>query len=258
MLFILFITGCGHLDGYRTEDMGVVAAHIVSISNSRPADVVIAVHGLHNNTCVKSTGMLSATLKGNEIRLNAKQEVGIGPGECGAAITDIYAEDTLHNMGIGEYVIMGGDNTELGRFRIDEDAAYVDADIVDYSLIIMPPSSEAQGQDDPIFHLKLGVDINLDHEILYHNECKPNFKADIKRSEDMINIDIMRVVPITDTGCKIRVDGYAAMERRFNPSKGIIYEPYKTEIELGTFTKGAYRAVMNGHEFHFDLPMNSN
>ena len=74
----------------------------------------------------------------------------------------------------------------------------------------------------------------------------------------MIIIDISRVVPITDTGCKIRVNGLESNDRRSNPSKRIWYQPYNTEIELGTFSKGSYRAVMNGNEFHFDLPMNSN
>ena len=258
IVFVMFITGCGYFDGYRTEDMGVVAAHIVSISDSRPAEVVIAVHGIHNNTCVKSTGKLSATLNGNEIRLNAKQEVPNGTGACGDAITEIYAEDTLHNMGIGEYVIMDGDNSKFGHLRIEQDAAYVDVDIVGISLIISPPSSEAEGQEDIIFHLKLGVDIYLYDEIYYLDKCEPDIKADIDRSGDVVNLDISRVVPITDTGCKIRVNGYEAGERRYNPSKRIYYEPYKTQIELGTFSKGSYRMTINGSEYPFDLPMNSN
>ena len=257
MFIVLFITGCGYLDGHRDEDMEIVAAHIVSISESRPAKVVIAGHGLNNNTCVNSTGKLSAKLKGNKIRLSAKKEVPIGPGGCGDAITEIYAEDTI-SLDEGEYAIVGNDDTELGRFRIEQDAAYVDVDIVNFSLIIFPPSSEAEGQEDITFNLKLGVDLYLYNEIFYLNECVPDIKVDINRSGDIVNIDISRVVPITDTGCKIRVDPYEAMERRSNPSKRRSFEPYNTQIELGTFSKGSYRMTINGSEHPFDLPMNSN
>ena len=258
MFIVLFITGCGYLDGHRDEDMGIVAAHIVSISESRPAKVVIAGHGLHNDTCVNSTGKLSAKLKGNKIQLSAKKEVPIGPGGCGDAMnSEIYAEDTI-SLDVGEYTIVGNDDTELGRFRIEQDAAYVDVDIVNFSLIIFPPSSEAEGQEDITFNLKLGVDLYLYNEIFYLNECVPDIKADINKSGDVVNIDISRVVPITDTGCKIRVDPYEAMERRSGLSRRTTFEPYNIEIELGTFSKGSYRMTINGSEHPFDLPMNSN
>lgn len=207
-----------HILGHRDEDMGIVAAHIVSISESRPAKVVIAGHGLNNNTCVNSTGKLSAKRKENKIRLSAKKEVPIGPGGCGDAITEIYAEDTI-SLDVGEYVIVSNDDTELGQFRIEQDAAYVDVDIVNVSLIIFPPSSEAKGQEDITFNLKLGVDIYLYDEIFYLNECVPDIKADLNRSGNVVNIDISRVVPIKDTGCKIRVEPYEAHNRRYDSSK---------------------------------------
>lgn len=255
---LLLIAGCGYLDGYKEEDMGMVAAHIVSISESRPAEVVIAVYGINSDTCVKSTGKLYAKQDGNKIRLTAKQEVPIGPGACGAAITDVYAEDTVHNLEVGEYIIVSGDY-EFGRFRIEEDAAYVDVELEDFSLIITPPSSTTHEQEDISYQLKIGAEIYVYDESFYNPKgCEPNIKADINRSGDLVNIELSRVVPITESGCKIRVDGYEAMERQQNSSRKGFHPPYNTEIELGTFAKGSYRLLIDGNEYPFTLPMNRN
>ena len=247
LMFILFLAGCGYLDGEKNENMVLLAAHVVSISKSRPAKVVIAGHGSHRNTCVNSTAIISAKLKGNKIQLTAKKEVPIGfGGGCGDAETEIYGEDTL-KLDVGEYIIVGkdirGNEVEWGRLRIEPDAAYVDVELVDFSLIISPPSSSTSDH----FHLKLGVDLYFYNEIYYFSECgEPEIKTDVNRAGGVVNIDMSRVVPITDTGCKIRVAPFEVDKRREDPSrKRTTYEPYNTEIELGTFTKGSYRMILN-------------
>ena len=253
-MFILIVTGCDYFDGHVDDDTELIAAHIVSISKSRPAEVVIAGYGSHHNTCVNTTGKLDVKRNGNQIQLSAKKEIPIGPtfGGCGDAVTETYAEDTLKNMEVGEYMIVG-DNTEFGWLRIEQDAAYVNVDLVDFSLIISPPLSHTEGLENPTFHLKASVDIYLYIGMHRLQECKPEFKTDIDRSGNIINIDISRVVPITDSGCKISVAPFEVSRLRSDPSKRRLHPPYNIEIELGTFTKGSYKMIINGNEYLFDL-----
>ena len=223
---VVLITGCDYLDGHKDVDMPITVAGLVSISDDRPAEVVIGVFGFNNDTCVNSEGKVFADRDGNKIHLTGKMEVPLGPGGCGDAITDVYGEVTVKDLEVGEYIIVGNfknteykDNYEVGRFRIESDAAYMGVEPVKmYSKkslklpteldVILSPVVPDDGEfEDTSYHVKSIVDIvqlYINNVYLideYKDPCyEPIYKTDIERTGDVINLDIWRLVP---TGCTL-------------------------------------------------------
>ena len=237
-LFVSLFTGCD--SGYESEvNMSIEVAGIVSISDDRPAKVVIGAFGYHSNTCVNRDGKVYANQSGSDIYLTGRMEIFVG-GECGASVTEAYGEVTVWELEVGEYKIMSGYDSELQRFRIESDAAYVDIDPIIYDFTVSPIVPDSGELEDTSYHVT--VSISSVHIAVSEIGCEPILKTDIERTGDVINIDLWRVVPNTDSGCDIVIDPFPTPR-------------YNTEIELGTFSVGSYKVVINGSDYLFDVPL---
>ena len=268
-LVVLF-TGCDYLDGAKDEDMPINMAALVSISDDRPAKVVIGALGDHYNTCVNSEAKVSASRDGNKIHLTAKKEVPLGFGGCGDAVSNVYGEVTVKNLEVGEYIIEGDwinreykDNYEVGRFRIESDAAYMEVEPIklyskEYSkppteldIILSPKVPDDGGFENTSYHVKIIVDIvklYIDNTYLFDehkNPCyEPIYKTDIERTGDVINLNIWRLVSTIDSRCTLEMG-----EDSFPP-----YYGSKAEIDIGIFSPGLYTVFIKGEEFYFNVP----
>ena len=269
---VIFFLGCGYPDGHKDEDMEIYAVVISSVSSERPAEVVIGAYGTHYNTCV-SRAKVHANRDGNKIYLTAKKTIPLGPVDCGDAITDVYGEVTVKNLEVGEYIIMGNvpfeyyEDYELGRLRVESDAAYMEvkptkmyADMhgepyrnTDKLDVILSPVVPGDGKfEDTVYHVKIMVDVvefHIDMTKVFDEYkvpgCEAIYKADIERTENVINLDIWRLVRYADSGCLI------------NESIGIPNlwhnAATKAEIDIGTLSAGAYTVFIEGVEFYFDV-----
>lgn len=264
-VFVIFFTGCDYLDGYKDEDMGIYAAVVSSVSNERPAEVVIGAYGEHHNTCVNSEAKVFANRDGNKIYLTAKKEIPIGVGLCGDAVSEVYGEATVKNLEVGEYIIMGdvpGEYYELGRLRVESDAAYMEVRPAEMYAKTDEPLTKLDvilsriGPDDgelgnTSYHVKIVVDIiefYVDMTTGFGESkgpgCEPIYKADVERTEDVINLDIWRLVRHADAGCLIETVS----------SSALYYDSVKAEIDIGTFSAGAYTVFIKGEKFYFNVP----
>ncbi|MCY3721405.1 MAG: hypothetical protein OXG97_04215 [Candidatus Poribacteria bacterium] len=265
-VFIVLFTGCDYLDGYKEENMPITIAGLVSISDDRPAEVVIGAFGSHRNTCVKLEGKVYANRDGNKIYLTGEMEIPLGPGACGQAITDVYGEVAVKNLEVGEYIIEGDSiNTEIGRFRIESDAAYMEIEPAKmyskkYSKspseldVIFSPTVPDDGEfKDTSYHVKIVVDIvkfyidNADLLDEYKDPCyEPIYKTDIDRTGDVINLNIWRLVPTIDSGCTLKMSLGADASAPW-------YGSMKAEIDIGMFSPGLYTVFIKGEEFYFNV-----
>lgn len=271
-LIVLF-TGCDYLDGHKDEDMPITIAGLVSVSDDRPAEVVIGAFGYNHNTCVNSEGKVSADQDGNTIHLTGKKEIPLGFGGCGDAIADVYGEVTVKNLEVGEYIIEGDflhkeykDNYEVGRFRIESDAAYMEVEPVKmyskaYSKppteldVILSPIVPDDGEfEDTSYHVKIVVDVvklYIDNTYLpneYKDPCyEPIYKTDIERTGDVINLNIWRLVSTINSGCTLE------MRLRADASTPW-YGSMKAEVDIGMFSPGMYTVFIKGEEFYFHVP----
>ena len=272
--FVVLFTGCDYLDGHKDKDMPIEVAALVSISDDKPTEVVIGAFGTHSNTCVSSEAKLYASRDGNKIHLTGKMEIPLGPGGCGDAVSAVYGEVTVKNLEVGEYIIEGDwisigytDNYEVGRFRIESDAAYMEVEPIKlYSLysegyseppteldVILSPIVPDDGEfEDTSYHVKIVVDIvklYRDNTYLpYIDPCyEPIYKTDIERTGDVINLNIWRLVSTIDSGCTLEMSlGADALA----PWDGSI----KAEIDVGIFSPGLYNVFIKGEEFYFNVP----
>lgn len=271
-VFIIFFLGCDYLDGHKDVDMAIHAVVISSVSSDRPAEVVIGAYGAHYNTCVSGTKVY-ANRDGNKIYLTAKKEIPFGLGSCGDAVAELYGEVTVKNLEVGEYIIMEDvvpseyyENYELGRLRVESDAAYMQikptkmyADMhnkpyryTDKLDVILSPIVPGNGKfEDTVYHVKIMVDIvefHIDMTRVFDEYkvpgCEAIYKADIERTENVINLDIWRLVRHTDSGCLIN-RGIGVLTLWLNATKA--------EIDIGTLSAGSYTVFIEGVEFYFDV-----
>lgn len=269
-LVVLFI-GCDYLDGHKDEDMPIEVAALVSISDDRPAEVVIGAFGTHSNTCVSSGAKLYASRDGNKIHLTGKMEIPLGFGGCGDAVSAVYGEVTVKNLEVGEYIIEGDwinreykDNYEIGRFRIEPDAAYMEIEPIKlYSKayrklpteldVTLSPKVPDDGEfEDTSYHVKIVVDIvklYRDNTYLpdeYKDPCyEPIYRTDTERIGDVINLNIWRLVSTIDSGCTLDMSSDAVFD---------LYYGSKAEIDVGIFSPGLYTVFIKGEEFYFNVP----
>ena len=268
-VFVIFFIGCDYLDGHKDADMGIHAVVISAVSSDRPAEVVLGAYGAHYNTCVSGTKVYT-NRDGNKIYLTAKKEIPLGPGSCGDAVTDVYGEVTVKNLEVGEYIIMADGPSiyhkdyELGRLRIESDAAYMQmkptkmyADMfgktyrgTDKLDVILSPIVF----EDTVYHVKIMVDIVEfyfdaisvfdEYPELKVPGCEAIYKTDIERTENVINLDIWRLVRYPDSGCLIK-ESIDIPDLELNATKA--------EIDVGTLSAGAYTVFIEGVEFYFDV-----
>ena len=268
--FVVLFIGCDYLDGHKDEYMPIEVAALVSISDDRPAEVVIGAFGTHYNTCVNSEAKVYASRDGNKIHLTAKKEVPLGFGGCGDAVSEVYGEVTVKNLEVGEYIIEGDwinreykDNYEVGRFRIEPDAAYMEIEPIklyskayrklptELDVIFSPIVPENGESEDTSYHVKIVVDIvelYRDNTYLpdeYKDPCyEPIYKTDTERTGDVINLNIWRLVSTIDSSCTLDMSSEA-----FD-----LYYGSKAEIDVGIFSPGLYTVFIKGEEFYFNVP----
>ncbi len=252
IILVLFLSLCaGCSDEYRSAgaDMTIKVASIVSVSDDRPAEVVIGAFGFHYNGCVNTDGnvYVYADRYGNEIHLTGRMEIFVG-GTCEQAETEVYGEVTVKNLEVGEYKIVSNYDPELQWFRIESDAAYVDIEPIINDFTVSPIVSDGGELEDTSYHVTVGINGIRLGALLYETGCEPILKTDIERSEDVINIDMWRMVPNTGSGCDIVLEPY--LRSGYHPL-------YNTEIELGRFSVGAYRVVINGTDYLLDVPLHN-
>ena len=271
-VFVISFMGCDYPHGHKDVDMGIYAVVISSVSSDRPAEMVIGAYGAHSNTCVSSGAKVYANRDGNKIYLTAKKEISLGPGDCGDAVTEVYGEVTVKNLEVGEYIIMGDgpfeyyEDYELGRLRVESDVAYMQVNTKMYADmygktypsytdkldVILSPIVPSNGKfEDTVYHVKIMVDIvefYIDMTTLFDEYkvpgCEAIYKADIERTENVINLDIWRLVRPADSGCLID-RGIGVPTLRLNATKA--------EIDIGTLSTGSYTVFIESVEFYFDV-----
>ena len=269
ILFAVFFIGCDFRE-YEEEDMGIELAFISSISDDRPADVVIGALGSHSNSCVKPAAKVSVNRDGNIIYLTGTHETYThfgGGGSCFDSITYSYGEVTVKNLEVGEYIVFSYYGTsyyernyyELARFRIESDAAYMyvktsynsnNPQHNELDVILSPIVPDTGELDDTSYQVKIGVYIaeyfiNPEYALEKDKnpDCLPIYKTYIECRQDVINIDIWRIVVDTDTGCTINRSSLGPEGSYFA----------KTEIDIGTLSTGKYTLFINGHEHLLDV-----
>ena len=241
LFVVVSLTGC---DRYEEVDMGVVvpppesegyeakevdmrieAVGILSISEERPAEVLIGAIGSHFNTCVNMDAKIYYEREGNTIRLWASKQILDG-AVCGQAVTEAYGEVSVGNLEVGEYQIVS-DSRELHQFRIEEDTGYVTRrpiiHFVDFAVKLSDPAL-----------------VTMSVRGYFGRGCEPFLKTDVTRTEGTINIDISGEVPL-NADCQI------------NPFRIYVNDSYSAEIDLGKFSLGRYKVIVNGKERWFDI-----
>lgn len=275
VVLVVCVTGCDHVeDEYADEDMTIKAAYLMSVSSVRPAEVTIGAIGWHNDACVGSEAKVYANREGNKIYLTAQKKVSTGIGACGAAVTKVRGEVTLKNLDIGEYIILDEDakrvfnisddngyssfgfGGELGRFRIESGAAYMEIKPAEFYIKapyfldddqstelgvslspIVPDSGELE---DTSYQVKAAIYIG---EFYYDSNCEPIYKIDIERTANVINLDIWRLIPSIVSGCDLLIN------------HGDLYPALREiQIDIGTFSWGSYNLYFKGKRYFFSLP----
>ncbi|MDE0467645.1 MAG: hypothetical protein OYL97_11350 [Candidatus Poribacteria bacterium] len=241
-LLVHLFTGCDYRDGWEDVGMEIEAAGVVSVSDDRPAEVVIGAVGVNMNTCVDPNAKVYATREGNNIYLTATMERPSGPVGCFQAETDVYGEVTMKNFKVGEYKILADISSELGRFRIEENAAYVDIEPIINGFIVYPMRPD----EDTSYYVEASIGIEEAHEIVC--DLIPRTTLWTVRSGDL-NFDIRRIVPKNaGSSCGIISLG--------QPNDiGYTSWTHNTEIYLGVFSAGSHSVVIDGMNYLFDIPL---
>ncbi|MXV82934.1 hypothetical protein F4Z98_06115 [Candidatus Poribacteria bacterium] len=106
------------VEDYEEYETSPHQAHILSISESRPAEVTIGWKHLVGNGCT-SAGGGAAQRNGNTIHLTIIVGEAFGV-TCTQAVVEKTGQVTVKNLEAGEYIIRGKDENAgvLGRFRI--------------------------------------------------------------------------------------------------------------------------------------------
>ncbi|MDE0325751.1 MAG: hypothetical protein OXN27_17690 [Candidatus Poribacteria bacterium] len=270
-------TGCDYVedeDGYADEDMTIKAAYLTSVSSVRPAEVTIGAIGWHNDTCVGSEAKVYANREGNKIYLSAQKKVPTGTGACGAAVTGVRGEVTLKNLDIGEYIILDEDEKrvfnisdengyssfgfggELGRFRIEPGAAYMeikpaefyirdvyflgDDESTELDVSLSPIVPDSGELEDTSYQVKAAIDIGEFH---YELNCEPIYKIDIEHTANVINLDIWHLIPSIGSGCALVI-----------ADSELYPDLREIQIDLGTFSWGSYNLYFKGKRYFFSVP----
>ena len=275
VVLVVCVTGCDYVgDGYADEDMTIKAAYLASVSSVRPAEVTIGAIGWHNSTCVGSEAKVYATREGNKIYLSAQKKVPTGAEVCGASVTGVRGEVTLKNLDVGEYIILdenakrvfniSDDNGyssfdfggELGRFRIESDAAYMeikpaefytkplylfgDDQSTELDVNLSPIVPDSGELEDTSYQVKIAIYIG---EFYYNSNCEPIYKIDIERTVSVINLDMWRLIPSIVSGCDLPIN-----DRDLYPVLRVI------QIDIGTFSWGSYNLYFKGKRYFFSVP----
>lgn len=247
LLGVVSFIGCGSLFSEKT-DMPIDKVGILSVSEDRPATVVIGVLGSHHNTCVGESAKVSADRDGKTIQLTATMQVATGWDLCGDAVTDVYGEVTIRNLHVGEYKVMSGSH-ELLKFRIAADAGYVKTGPIIEHVYFTIKTADGVEVSDPRPNIETSepVQVTMGMVGYFETKCIPHLKTHIElydRWSELgdtgyytIDVDILGEVRIVNTECALMI----------HPSKTYLSPSYTAEIDLGMLSVGSFQIHVNDY-----------
>lgn len=191
----------------------------ITISEDRPAHVMVTVTGSHSNTCV-SIHEVHHQRQGNTIRIWGTKMVPDGSGDgdfaCGDAVTEVKKQVSIGEFTVGAYKIIAGNLEHV--FRIEDNESWtIRYPTIDKVNISISESKPAQ------------VTVNIEGR--FWEECIPFLKTHQKREGNTIYIQITGEIP-SSVHCplpKFLEDGVE----------------YKNQIPIGEFSTGTYNVVFN-------------
>ena len=214
-------------------------AYLLSLSDNRPADVIIGWKHYVGNGCDYASGG-TAERDGHHIYLTVTEHKYTGPNMCTQAVEEIYGGVSVKNLEIGEYIIKGKHgNTEIGRFRIKPDMGYSFTTLPNPFFLIDPITSNTDEQKGDTYQVTASMYLDG----YYDMDCEPVFKIDVERTQDVIHIEAWQV--ISKKHCRANLDGLEPLEGQV---------PKQLDIALGTFSNGSYTVILNGIEYTFEVP----
>lgn len=245
VIFVLFvIVSCIGCDRDEIYYRGSTAIGIVSISEDRPAEVLISVAGVTDGCGPIPFRNVYADRVENTIFLKATVLEDHGGGYTCSAIDELYGEVPVKDLEVGEYKIVVNDRERL-RLRIEKETAYVLLKPIIRDITVQMKTSEGierfDSFQDPWIETAETVQVTMGVEGFFDYGIQCEFKemTDIEREAEDINVDISSEVLIADCMADVSIiDG----------------EPrYDAEIDLGIFAAGDYRVNVNGYEVRFSI-----
>ena len=259
MIGIVLITsatlaGCTEPNERENVPMFPIALRIQSISQDRPAEVVIAMFGIYRNSCVHPDAKVSPERVDNTIQLDPMMSISTGPVDCSDILTEVYGEVTVSDLEVGEYTIVIHD-AEIGQLRIQEEAAYVVfGPIIDqiYTYYKTPDGDELYRRSGDRYPANTTdpVRVTLRVSGIFDMTCVSYLKTEIQRRAKEVYVNITAEVPIGNTQCELDLLSYG-----WDWNGGRFTDPsrYNAGIDIGTFTAGSYQGYVNGEHFSFEI-----
>lgn len=231
---VFYFLGCdGFENGFETINTYPSDVAVLSISESRPANIRIGGIFWHHNTCVSSETKMYADVVGKKIYLRGKMDACSTGCICGSAVTQSYGEIDVKNLEVGEYSIVSPDGSVLTRLVIESNNAYFIPSI--HYLSIDKPPKVLNGQLYLFIDLPFGMNIGCESNAI--------IRTSIDRKQDIIHIQLNVDIPTNNSGCHYVMN---------------IHEPYHAiddeAINLGMFGPGDYELNINGYETSFYIP----
>lgn len=243
-LYVVALTGCSE---YGTAGTMIEAVDIISISEERPAKVVIGVIGWH--PCVISQeAKVYADREGRTIHLSATKNAPPRIG-CRTAITHPYGEVTVGNLRAGKYKIVS-DDRELLEFRIEMDAGYVVRKLNIKSVEVAaktPDGGDADWVNDDVVTSE-PVQVMLSVSGYFNSRCEYLSKTVVTRknffdSSPNLIVELYSERPI-NSDCLSVINPYGYISDDL---------PYENEIDLGPFSEGSYLVDVNSVYVNFRI-----
>lgn len=232
LVITLLITSMICFVGCSSDDWIIEGMYIegieISISESRPAHVMITATGFHRNTCV-SLHEIHHARKGNTISIWGTQRVSPG-GVCGQAVTEVQGQVSIGELAVGEYKVIASDLELI--FHIEEDESW----------IIRSPL---------IKRISFSISESVPAQVIVNVEgyvCQagiPFLETHQRQEGDTIYIQMTGKVP-SSIRCPV-VTHWDAIIHPLSSS----FTKYQNQISIGEFTPGNYKVVINGMEGSF-------
>ena len=198
----------------------------ISISETRPAQVVVTATAFYRNTCVSGLE-IHQKRSGNTISLSGEMEIiDIAGMDCGDMITDIQEQISIGEFTVGEYKVIADDLEAV--FHIEDDESWVIGNpLIEDVEVLVSESAPAQ------------VVVNVEGYVW--KGCMPFLKTRQKQEGDTTYIQITGKVP-GDVRCPVVINRDVLFD-------GMIR--YQNEISIGEFTLGHYRVIVGNIERWF-------
>ena len=253
IVFALFVvisfTACDS-DLSKEVRMEIDQISILSVSEDRPAEVLIGVVGPGSNRCPNLEANVDADRKGGTIRLSATMDVPTGIVDCVAPIITVYGEVAVGNLEVGTYKVVQ-DDRELLHFHIAADAGYVYLGPVIECIDVSMKTRDGVEQVGSSVETSDPVHVTISVKGYFNSECMHYLKTHMYRDEfpgrwKIVYVDISGDVPIINTQCALPIDPYQ------NPVDSPD-DAYSNVIDLGTFSAGDYKVIVNGKSTWFSI-----